>query len=96
MEGTPPAEQGFRIGDAAALTLQFSPFEPEYFLAGFSDGDVALFHVAHTAPLKVWPASMESREAVLRVRWSPHRPSVFYVLTVASRLQACIIQPQLL
>jgi len=69
-----------------ATAVHFSPFYPEVFAAGYSNGSFAVFSIKSSLPLKVWtevlPGSVEA------VRWSPARPGVLFVLDSAATLHA--------
>ncbi|KAJ3175721.1 WD repeat-containing protein 60 [Irineochytrium annulatum] len=57
-------------------SLDFNAHLHDTFLAGFRSGRVALFRMDSSLPKMYW----ELDAAVKQIRWSPHRPSVFYVL----------------
>ncbi|GLI68764.1 hypothetical protein VaNZ11_013255 [Volvox africanus] len=58
--------------------MAVSPFVPNLFVSGHSNGNVTLHSVHMSAALLVWPEV--SRGKMLVVRWSPLRPAVFFAL----------------
>ncbi|ETV87220.1 hypothetical protein H257_02186 [Aphanomyces astaci] len=64
-------------GVSAVTSLAFHPTLPQYFLAGYADGSLSLFHVDLARDIASW---YDVALGVSRVMWSPSRPSVFYVL----------------
>ncbi|RKO93936.1 WD40-repeat-containing domain protein, partial [Blyttiomyces helicus] len=82
--GIPPPLDG-------ATTLDFSPYENDIFLAGHFSGSISLFSTREERALTVWNApkargAQGAPAGVSCVRWSPHRPAVFYVLDDAGTL----------
>ncbi|XP_065184764.1 cytoplasmic dynein 2 intermediate chain 1-like isoform X1 [Sycon ciliatum] len=67
-------------------SVDFSPWQPDYFLAGCSDGSVRLHHISEAEPLVTWPQFVSSCTGVVCVRWLPYRPCVFMVVDRSSRL----------
>ncbi|KAJ3331596.1 hypothetical protein HDU91_003297, partial [Kappamyces sp. JEL0680] len=59
-----------------------TPKDTSFFLAGYSNGKVALFSFAHSAPVHTW--SLE--KSVAQLVWSPHRPSVFVALETGGKV----------
>ena len=74
-------------------SLDFSPFVPRYFVAGFDDGSVGLFDYLLKQPLYLWDDI--SRGAVRRVAWSNDRPTVFFVLHADERFSIFDLTQQL-
>ncbi|CAG0880045.1 unnamed protein product [Cyprideis torosa] len=65
------------------LSLDTFPFGHPYFLAGFSDGSVQLFHFSSTRPLTSWVCVPtgdidQPMPPVTEVAWSRTRPCVFF------------------
>lgn len=90
--GAPPAPKEYAADDRTSVpasaaasavlpsrvtSLHASPFCPHAFLAGHSDGTVALHSARHSYPALMWPEL--ARGGVVAVRWSPLRPCVFLV-----------------
>jgi hypothetical protein len=80
---------------SAACAVDFSPFLPDFFLAGYDDGRFNLFSLCDPEPRLEWDvAAMRGAakldrgadRAVTAVRFSPHRPAVFYVLLGHAKL----------
>ena len=69
------------ITDITAIS--FSPWQPDHFLVGCSDGIICLYHCNHGNPLLSWTRSTHGY-AVRKLLWSHERPSVFVVLDDAS------------
>lgn len=65
-------------------SMRFHPTVPTHFLAGYSNGDVCLFHVDFAAPIETWIGACDSE--VRWVRWSTLRPTVFFALTASGKL----------
>ncbi|KAJ3045875.1 WD repeat-containing protein 60 [Rhizophlyctis rosea] len=63
-------------------SLTFCPHDPRIFLAGYDSGRITLFVSPNQDAERVW--IIESGVKV--IRWSPHRPAVFFVLDVRGRL----------
>lgn len=70
---------------SACLSLAFSPFSSQHFLAGYADGSIALFSVDFEHPLVMWADACPGARTTW-VGWSPHRPCVFFVLDSQSRI----------
>ncbi|KND03310.1 uncharacterized protein SPPG_02357 [Spizellomyces punctatus DAOM BR117] len=58
-------------------SLDFCPHDPRLFLAGYTSGMVGMFAANEATAIMRWTVS---KGPVRLVRWSPHRPAVFYVL----------------
>ncbi|KAJ3189846.1 WD repeat-containing protein 60 [Gaertneriomyces sp. JEL0708] len=71
--------------DDGVLTIALCPFSSEAFLAGYSSGTVALFLTSRAQPKTLWD---NSKVGIRLIRWSPHRPGVFYVLDDEGTLYA--------
>ncbi|KAI8813973.1 WD40-repeat-containing domain protein [Cladochytrium replicatum] len=75
-------------------TVAFSPFFPDIFAGCFYSGRVALFRLSSEVPIKTWVlesaqqgrTKQVSPPPVKCVRWSAHRPAVFFVLDQESGL----------
>ena len=72
--------------------MDFLPFfsfflQNDYFIsqAGCEDGTLRLHHIDGEHPFIVWP-NATGGSAVVCVRWSRSRPSVFFVLDAQARL----------
>ncbi|CAK4188245.1 unnamed protein product [Aphanomyces euteiches] len=65
-------------GVSTVTSLDFHSFMPGYFLAGYADGSVSLFHTDLAQDVATW---FEASVPVTRVQWSPSRPGAFYVLS---------------
>ncbi|GAX75539.1 hypothetical protein CEUSTIGMA_g2982.t1 [Chlamydomonas eustigma] len=63
---------------SCVTALHVSPVCPWAFLSGHDDGTVALHSLAFSTAAIVWPAVAAG--GVKALRWSPARPSVFFVL----------------
>ncbi|ETW05895.1 hypothetical protein H310_03544 [Aphanomyces invadans] len=68
--------RGGGIAASAVTSLAFHPTLPSYFLAGYADGSISLFHVDLARDIATW---LDGTVGVSRVLWSPSRPGVFYV-----------------
>eukprot|EP00941_MAST-03F_sp_MAST-3F-sp1_P000815 g815.t1 len=84
---------GFQNSDAAATCIAFSPFLPKHFLAGYSNGDVSLFHINHAKSLMTWRGENRAKKfdfsqslKIVKIVWSPLRPAVFYILDSKSNI----------
>eukprot|EP00899_Mesostigma_viride_P015688 jgi/Mesvir1/2411/Mv22149-RA.2 len=102
--GRPPPPLTFELGEGripCATCVEFSPFLKGYLLAGFEDGTLALFHESSSLPVATWshfvgagkagaavPAGAPSSTSLRAVRWSPGKPSVFFVLDANSCVYA--------
>lgn len=58
-----------------ATHLSFSPFDSELFLVGQLDGGCRLYRLDRSTPLLSWLDA-----TVSDLKWSPQRPSVFFLL----------------
>ncbi|XP_051910051.1 cytoplasmic dynein 2 intermediate chain 1 [Hippocampus zosterae] len=76
-------ELATRLVDVTAIN--FSPFRPQLFLVGCSDGSLRLHEVSHGKPAYEWMDGTAG-EAVVSLQWSQTRPAVFCVLDASSRL----------
>ncbi|KAL4145889.1 hypothetical protein PRNP1_012083 [Phytophthora ramorum] len=72
-------EQGLSTTDASigVVCIDFHPFEPEYFLVGYEDGSICLYHVNVSLCLTSWE-EVAFGVSVCAAAWSPSRPAVFY------------------
>ncbi|KAJ3282961.1 WD repeat-containing protein 60 [Borealophlyctis nickersoniae] len=57
-------------------SISFCPHDPRVFVAGYGSGLLGLYDVTSNIAVRVW----EIRASAKIVRWSPHRPAVFFVL----------------
>ncbi|XP_064397661.1 cytoplasmic dynein 2 intermediate chain 1-like [Halichondria panicea] len=64
-------------GSCDVLALSFCPWQPDLFLAGYSDGTISLCHINKVHPLVSWPYCVGGR--VSQLQWVTHRPGVFLV-----------------
>ena len=71
----PLGEQGSASGVAS---LAFHPTLPSHFLAGRTDGSVALYHIDDPQALMNWHGF--GGAAVVHVEWSPSKPCQFWAL----------------
>ena len=71
---------GFFVGDVTSIC--FCPHRSNYFVAGFSDGTINLYNVNNTNPLFSWDTV--NYQKVVRLEWSPARPSVFFAVSTHS------------
>ncbi|XP_059901503.1 cytoplasmic dynein 2 intermediate chain 1 isoform X2 [Gadus macrocephalus] len=89
---SPPRDYGSQEGGSRPLnvtSLHFSPFNPQLFLVGCSDGSMRLHIVSSHWPLAEWTTCRGGGApelGVVSVRWSQSRPAVFCVLDSASHL----------
>lgn len=67
--------------------LDFNLFEPKLFLVGYRSGRVCIYNTDHDEPVCSWstcqtedPSRDVSAQCVKVLKWSPQRPSVFFVL----------------
>ncbi|VDK43311.1 unnamed protein product [Taenia asiatica] len=68
---------------AAVTCLALHPFLPSVLIAGYSDGQLALFLTHHPHPIFKWLIKVQSDWPSIGVRkviWSPHRPNVTFCL----------------
>ncbi|KAG6614432.1 WD repeat-containing protein 60 [Phytophthora cinnamomi] len=72
-------EQGLKTTDASAgvACIDFHPFELDYFLVGYEDGSICLYHADVSLCLTSWE-EVSFGVNVCAVTWSPSRPAVFY------------------
>eukprot|EP00644_Phytophthora_capsici_P007713 jgi/Phyca11/126185/e_gw1.61.147.1 len=72
-------EQGFKLSASSAgvVCMDFHPFEPDYFLVGYEDGSICLYHSDVTLCLTSWE-EVPFGVSCCAVKWSPSRPGVFY------------------
>mmetsp|Transcript_3850 Transcript_3850/g.11954 ORF Transcript_3850/g.11954 Transcript_3850/m.11954 type:complete len:565 (-) Transcript_3850:11644-13338(-) len=80
------------ISHAKAVCLEFSPFVETLFIVGQLDGGCRLHHLDHATSLFSWPRFIfQKRKAIEEycfatelvvsdLKWSPHRPSIFFLL----------------
>jgi hypothetical protein len=66
-------------------SLSFSPWQPDYFLASYSNGNISLYNIKKANPLVVWTESTNGI-AVSKVEWAWHIPGVFLALDGHSTL----------
>eukprot|EP00656_Telonema_subtile_P018762 TRINITY_DN2017_c0_g1_i1.p1 TRINITY_DN2017_c0_g1~~TRINITY_DN2017_c0_g1_i1.p1 ORF type:complete len:496 (-),score=57.03 TRINITY_DN2017_c0_g1_i1:147-1634(-) len=64
-------------GGCDALSVQFSPFLPAYFLAAYSNGVVSLYHQDNPVCIRSWVGF--STHPIKEALWLPSKPSVFLV-----------------
>ena len=60
------------------VSLHFNPTFPRAFLAAGEDGSTALYSTSSSAAVRRWDGVTPGK--VVAVRWSPARPSAFFVL----------------
>ena len=95
--GDRAAPRAFTAPNGSDVTsLNFSPYAPEYFLAGCSSGHVALYKVDAADPVdkwvvpefaaNPWQQASPGVTGVKWVQWSKQRPGVFFVLDSAGIL----------
>ncbi|KAJ3103492.1 WD repeat-containing protein 60 [Phlyctochytrium planicorne] len=88
-------ESSFAIDSVSSI--HFNPHYVDIFLVGYVSGTISLFHTQRSNPLISWQLSdsnqgskkdrnldKSSQAAVSQLLWSPHRPSLFYVLDTNS------------
>ncbi|KAJ3120863.1 hypothetical protein HK098_004200 [Nowakowskiella sp. JEL0407] len=63
--------------------LRFQSKDTLLFLAGYKNGTISLFISSDPQPIYQW--NLDNCQ-ILKIKWSPHRPSVFYVLEDTSSL----------
>jgi len=76
-----PLDAGAGVGGGGVspvVSLHFNPTFPRAFLAAGEDGSVALHSTSSSAAVRRWDGVTPGR--VVAVRWSPARPSAFFVL----------------
>lgn len=88
--GRPPIPRQYRSQTGShcpcdITSLSFSPWQPDYFLAGYSNGYIALYHTKKAQPLVTWSESTNGI-AVWQVEWAWHQPGMFLVLDAGSNL----------
>ena len=89
--GTPRPPRAFAVCDpldagraaaiapaAPAVSLSFNPFFPKIFLAAHTGGSAAMYSTDSSLALQRWEGITPGD--VVAVRWSPARPSQFFVL----------------
>ncbi|KAG7381668.1 WD repeat-containing protein 60 [Phytophthora pseudosyringae] len=71
--------QGLKTTDASAgvVCIDFHPFEPDYFLVGYEDGSICLYHSDVSLCLTSWE-EVSFGVSVCAVAWSTSRSGVFY------------------
>ena len=62
----------------AVVSLDFNPHFPNVFLAAYEGGSVAMYSTASSLASRRWDGVTAAR--VISARWSPARPSAFFVL----------------
>ncbi|KAF4131255.1 hypothetical protein GN958_ATG19510 [Phytophthora infestans] len=72
-------EQGLKTIDAASgvVCIDFHPFESDYFLVGYEDGSICLYHSDVSLCLTSWE-EVPFGVSVCAVAWSTSRPGIFY------------------
>ncbi|OWY95923.1 hypothetical protein PHMEG_00033938, partial [Phytophthora megakarya] len=70
-------EQGLKMTEAGVVCIDFHPFESEYFLAGYEDGSICLYHTDVSLCLTSWE-EVPFGTSVCALAWSTARPAVFY------------------
>ncbi|POM81547.1 Hypothetical protein PHPALM_467 [Phytophthora palmivora] len=70
-------EQGLKTTDAGVVCIDFHPFESDYFLVGYEDGSICLYHSDVTLCLTSWE-EVPFATSVCAIAWSTARPAVFY------------------
>lgn len=76
-----PLDAGAGVGGGGVspvVSLHFNPTFPRAFLAAGEDGSVALYSTSSSAAVRRWDGVTPGK--VVAVRWSPARPSAFFVL----------------
>jgi len=66
--------------------MSISPFFPDYFITAYESGQVCLYNMSLSYPIKTWTPFGNGR--VVNLRWSTFRPSVFFSLDAAGSLYA--------
>ncbi|KAG1659587.1 WD repeat-containing protein 60 [Nymphon striatum] len=66
-------------------SIDFSPHNLPYFLAGCSDGTVLLFSIRSAQPVMTW-SNVTGGVPVLTVKWSRSQPSLFFALDITSKV----------
>lgn len=64
---------------AQANCLQLSPFSPEYFMCGFSNGDINFYCRNFEKALITLSNSTDTESRIELVQWSYNHPLIFYV-----------------
>lgn len=77
-------QQTDSTSDDDAETLAYSPFFPNYFLAGYKSGSICLYYTGISECVCCWYSACDG--GVKQIRWSPHRPAVFFVLDGKGRI----------
>ncbi|KAG3185147.1 hypothetical protein PC128_g13401 [Phytophthora cactorum] len=72
-------EQGLKTVDASAgvVCIDYHPFEADYFLVGYEDGSICLYHLDVSLCLTSWE-EVHFGVSVCAVVWSTSRPGVVY------------------
>ncbi|KAK1936950.1 WD repeat-containing protein 60 [Phytophthora citrophthora] len=72
-------DQELKPGNASAgvVCIDFHPFEQDYFLVGYEDGSICLYHSDVSLCLTSWE-EVPFGVSVCAVKWSSSRPGVFY------------------
>lgn len=65
---------------SSALSVQFSPHLPSYFLASYSSGLVSLYHQDNPEPVLSWDHF--SSHPIVEAFWLPSMPQVFLVYNI--------------
>eukprot|EP01116_Phalansterium_solitarium_P014916 TRINITY_DN3282_c0_g1_i4.p1 TRINITY_DN3282_c0_g1~~TRINITY_DN3282_c0_g1_i4.p1 ORF type:complete len:859 (-),score=214.36 TRINITY_DN3282_c0_g1_i4:147-2651(-) len=78
----PPAAALLKASGADCSSIAFSPYQPQHFLAGYTDGSVALYSVSEPYPLATWETKFG--QTILHIEWSSSRPCVFFAMTSSS------------
>ena len=64
-------------GRCDALSVQFSPHLPDYFLAAYSNGTVMLYHQENPIAIRSWGGF--SQHQIIAAFWMPSQPQIFLV-----------------
>ena len=80
-----------RTSSCGVTAIAFNPHIPNYFLAGYGDGEIALFERSTSAARHIFyggenQGSANAQPAVRNVCWSSSRPSVFFVTDSSNML----------
>ncbi len=67
------------------VSLDLSPFQEPFFLVGYRDGLVRVFHCQHPEPLLSY-SDFGAAKGLVQVAWSCSRPGVFFALDGAGSL----------
>jgi len=75
-----PYQYDSYYGDVTdVMTIEYSPFLPQYILSASNDGSVCLHHEASGRPLHAWAEFTQCK--LLGAVWSPSQPHVFFAYT---------------